>query len=109
MTMQAFENAIAVDMGIGGSSNTVLHLDSHCLMKPGLELPLSTVRKQSAAKTPYLTKMSPAGSRHHLEDLNEAGGISAVMKELSKLGLIDEDRFDCEWRYRQIVIKVSSD
>lgn len=86
MTMKAFENAIAVDMGIGGSSNTVLHLTA-IANEAGLELPLALFDAISA-KTPYLTKMSPAGS-HHLEDLDEAGGISAVMKELSKLGLID--------------------
>ena len=85
MTMKAFENAIAVDMGIGGSSNTVLHLTA-IAYEAGLELPLSLF-DSIAAKTPYLTKMSPSGS-HHLEDLNEAGGINAVMKELSKLGLI---------------------
>ncbi len=88
MTMKAFENAIAVDMGIGGSSNTVLHLTA-IAYEAGLELPMSLFER-IAAKTPYLTKMSPAGS-HHLEDLNEAGGINAVMKELSKLGLIHED------------------
>ena len=87
MTMKAFENAIAVDMGIGGSSNTVLHLTA-IAYEAGLELPLSLF-EEIAAKTPYLTKMSPSGS-HHLEDLNEAGGINAVMKELSKLGLIHE-------------------
>lgn len=87
MTMQAFQNAIAVDMGIGGSSNTVLHLTA-IAYEAGLELPLSMFDEISA-KTPYLTKMSPGGT-HHLEDLNEAGGISAVMKELSKIGLIDE-------------------
>ncbi len=88
LTMSAFENAIAVDMGIGGSSNTVLHLTA-IAYEAGLELPLSLFDK-IAAKTPYLTKMSPGGS-HHLEDLNEAGGINAVMKELSKLGLIHEE------------------
>ena len=88
LTMAAFENAIAVDMGIGGSSNTVLHLTA-IAYEAGLELPLSLFDK-IAAKTPYLTKMSPGGS-HHLVDLNEAGGINAVMKELSKLGLIHEE------------------
>ena len=88
LTMAAFENAIAVDMGIGGSSNTVLHLTA-IAYEAGLELPLSLFDK-IAAKTPYLTKMSPGGS-HHLEDLNEAGGINAVMKELNKLGLIHEE------------------
>ena len=88
MTMKAFENAIAVDMGIGGSSNTVLHLTA-IAYEAGLELPLELFETMSA-KTPYLTKLSPGGS-HHMEDLNEAGGISAVMKELSKLGLIHEE------------------
>ena len=88
MTMKAFENAITVDMGIGGSSNTVLHLTA-IAYEAGIELPMSLFGEISA-RTPYLTKMSPAGS-HHLQDLNEAGGISAVMKELSKLGLIHED------------------
>ncbi len=88
MTMKAFENAIAVDMGIGGSSNTVLHLTA-IAYEAGLELPL-TLFDSIAAQTPYLTKMSPSGT-HHLEDLNEAGGINAVMKELSKLGIIHDD------------------
>lgn len=87
MTMQAFENAIAVDMGIGGSSNTVLHLTA-IAYEAGLDLSLDIFEEMSA-KTPYLTKLSPSGY-HHMEDLNEAGGISAVMKELSKLGLIHE-------------------
>lgn len=85
MTMKAFENAITVDMGIGGSSNTVLHLTA-IAHESGLELPLELFDTISA-KTPYITKLSPGGT-HHLQDLNEAGGISAVMKELSKAGLI---------------------
>jgi dihydroxy-acid dehydratase len=88
MTMKAFENAIAVDMGVGGSSNTVLHLPA-IAYDAGIELPLELFDSLSA-KTPYITKMSPGGS-HHLQDLNEAGGISAVMKELSKKGLIHTD------------------
>lgn len=85
MTRQAFENAITIDMGIGGSSNTVLHLPA-IAYEANIELPLE-VFEAISAKTPYITKMSPSGS-HHLQDLNEAGGISAVMKELAKLGLI---------------------
>jgi len=88
MTMKAFENAVAVDMGIGGSSNTVLHLTA-IAYEAGLELPLELFELISA-KTPYLTKLSPSGY-HHMEDLNEAGGISAVMKELDKLGLIHKE------------------
>lgn len=88
MTMKAFENAITVDMGIGGSSNTVLHLTA-IAHEAGLELPLDLFDRLSA-KTPYITKLSPGGT-HHIQDLNEAGGISAVMKELSGRGLIYTD------------------
>jgi dihydroxy-acid dehydratase len=88
LTRKAFENAIAVDMSIGGSTNTVLHLPA-IAYEAGVELPLKLFDELSA-KTPYLTKMSPAGS-HHLQDLNEAGGIAAIMKELTKTGLIQQD------------------
>ena len=87
MTKAAFTNAIAVDMAIGGSSNTVLHLPA-IAQEAGIDLPLELFEEISK-KAPYITKMSPAGS-HHLQDLGEAGGISAVMKELAKKGLIDE-------------------
>ena len=66
----------------------MLHLTA-IAYEAGLELPLSLF-DSIAAKTPYLTKMSPSGN-HHLEDLNEAGGINAVMKELSKLCLIHKE------------------
>ncbi|SDD62302.1 dihydroxy-acid dehydratase [Sporomusa acidovorans] len=88
MTMKAFENAVAVDMATGGSTNTVLHLPA-IAYEAGLDLPL-TKFDEISAKTAYITKMSPGGS-HHLQDLNEAGGISAVMKELTKLGVIHTD------------------
>ena len=88
LTREAFENAIAVDMAVGGSSNTVLHLTA-IAYEAGVELPLSLFETMSA-KTPYITKLSPGGS-HHIQDLNEAGGMSAVMKELSKRGLIHAD------------------
>jgi len=75
-------------MGIGGSSNTVLHLTA-IAHAAGLELPL-TLFDAISAKTPYITKLSPGGT-HHLQDLNEAGGISAVMKELSKAEILHTD------------------
>lgn len=87
MTIDAFKNAIAVDMAIGGSTNTVLHLPA-IAHEAGMELPLSLFEEISD-KTPYLTKLSPGGS-HYLQDMNEAGGIPAVMKELTKLGIINE-------------------
>ena len=88
LTEAAFYNAITVDMGIGGSSNTVLHLTA-IAHEAGIELPV-TKFDEISQKTPYIACLSPAGS-HHIVDLDEAGGISAVMRELSKKGLIDLD------------------
>ena len=85
LTEEAFENAIAVDMGIGGSTNTVLHLTA-IAHEAGIELAASRFDEISR-KTPYIAKLSPAGT-HHMIDLNEAGGINAVMKELSRKGVI---------------------
>lgn len=88
MTKKAFENAITVDMGIGGSSNTVLHLTA-IAHEAGIELPLSLFDELSA-KTPYITKLSPGGT-HHMQDLNEAGGLNAVMHELAKKNILHLD------------------
>lgn len=88
LTLEAFENAITVDMGIGGSSNTVLHLTA-IAHETGIDLP-APLFDQISRRTPYITKLSPSG-KHHMTDLNEAGGISAVMHELSTKGLIHED------------------
>ena len=88
MTIESFENAIAVDMAIGGSTNTVLHLPA-IAHEAGLDLPLQKFDEISR-KAAYICKMSPGGT-YHMQDLNEAGGISAVMKELTKLDLIHTD------------------
>lgn len=88
LTQKAFENAITLDMGIGGSSNTVLHLTA-IAYEAGIEIPLSLFDSISA-KTPYITKLSPSGT-HHLQDLNEAGGINAVMHELNRAGVLHTD------------------
>ena len=88
LTQEAFENAITVDMGIGGSSNTVLHLTA-IAHEAGITIK-APLFDEISKRTPYLTKLSPAGT-HHMIDLNEAGGISAVMKELSKKNLINLD------------------
>jgi dihydroxy-acid dehydratase len=89
LTLEAFENAIALDMAIGGSTNTVLHLPA-IAHEVDIDLPLGLFNEMSA-RTPYLAKLSPAGPLH-VQDLNEAGGISAVLKELSKRGLLHLDR-----------------
>jgi dihydroxy-acid dehydratase len=85
MTREAFENAIAVDMAIGGSTNTVLHLPAvaHAADVP---LPLETFDLVSS-RTPYLVKLSPSGP-HHMQDLDEAGGIPVVMAELHRASLL---------------------
>lgn len=78
-------NAVAVDMALGGSSNTVLHLPA-IFREAGLELSLEIFDAVSRT-TPNLCKLSPAGA-HHIQDLHLAGGIPAVMAELLSGGLI---------------------
>ena len=88
MTDNAFANAMAVDMALGCSTNTVLHLMA-IAREAGIRLDLDAFNRVSE-KTPNLCKLSPAG-KHHLEDLDLAGGVSAVMNELSRKGLIHAD------------------
>jgi dihydroxy-acid dehydratase len=85
MTEEAFENAIAVDMAIGGSTNTVLHLPA-IAHEAELRLPLELFDEVSR-RTPYLVKLRPSGP-HHMQDLDEAGGVGAVMSELLEQGLL---------------------
>jgi dihydroxy-acid dehydratase len=87
VTMEAFMNAITVDMAFGGSSNTALHLPA-IAHEAGLTLPMS-IFDEISERTPHLCNMSPAGP-HHLEDLAEAGGVYGIMKELSQKRLIRE-------------------
>lgn len=88
VTEKAVANAVAVDMALGCSTNTVLHLPA-IFAEAGLDLSLDIFNKASDA-TPNLCKLSPAGS-HHIEDLHRAGGIPAVMAELSQKGFINLD------------------
>lgn len=88
MTREAFENAITVDMGMAGSTNTVLHLPA-IANEAGIKLELD-IFDEISSRTPYLAKMSPSGE-HHVEDLHEAGGIPALMKELSRKDLLHLD------------------
>jgi dihydroxy-acid dehydratase len=82
LTKEAFENAIAVDMALGGSTNTTLHLPA-IAREAGLTLPLSTF-DVIGRKVPHLCSMIPSGS-YALEDLDVAGGVPAVMNELKSL------------------------
>ncbi|MDR1778895.1 MAG: dihydroxy-acid dehydratase [Clostridiales Family XIII bacterium] len=88
LTMKAFENAITVDMGMAGSTNTVLHLPA-IAHEAGIDLELS-VFDEISKRTPYLAKLSPSGY-HHIEDLHDAGGIPALMNELAKKDLLHLD------------------
>ncbi|MFQ5952013.1 MAG: dihydroxy-acid dehydratase [Candidatus Omnitrophota bacterium] len=84
-TKKAFENAIAVEMALGSSTNTVLHLPA-IANEAGIKLDLKLFNEISE-KTPNLCRIAPAG-RYHLEDLDRAGGIPAVMLELNKKKLL---------------------
>ncbi len=88
MTKKAFQNALSVDMALGCSTNTVLHLTA-IAEEAGVNIDLHLINEISE-KTPHLCSLSPAGP-HHLEDLNRSGGIYAIMKELSRSGLINKD------------------
>ncbi|MDI6780941.1 MAG: dihydroxy-acid dehydratase [bacterium] len=92
ITEKSMSNAIAVDMALGCSTNTVLHL-SAIAHEAGISLDLNKFDDISR-KTPYLCDMCPAGP-HFLQDLNEAGGIPSVMAELTKLGLLNLDTMTC--------------
>jgi dihydroxy-acid dehydratase len=86
MTPQAFRNALTVDMALGCSTNTVLHLTA-LAHEAGVPLDLEMINEISG-RTPHLCSLSPGGL-HHIQDLHRAGGIPAVMKTLWDAGLID--------------------
>ncbi len=88
LTPEAFENALTVDMALGCSTNTMLHLPA-IAHEAGVELNLDMANAISA-KTPNLCHLAPAGHTY-MEQLNEAGGIYAVMNELNKKGLLHTD------------------
>ena len=86
VTIDAVKNALAVDMALGCSTNTILHLPA-IANEAGVDFNLEMVNEISN-RTPNLCRLSPAG-KHHLEDLYSAGGVEAVMNELLKNGLIN--------------------
>ena len=88
MTAEAFQNALTVDMALGCSTNTVLHLTA-IAAEAGIEIDLQMINDTSK-KTPHLCSLSPGGS-HHIEDLHYAGGIPAVMRELVDADLLQQD------------------
>jgi dihydroxy-acid dehydratase len=87
LTLDAFYNALLVDMSIGGSSNTILHLAA-IANEAGVEFNMDMVRK-IAYVTPHIVKLKPAGD-HFPADLDRAGGITAVMKDLQDMDLLKD-------------------
>lgn len=92
MTKDAFMNALAVDMALGCSTNSMLHLPA-IAHEAGVELN-PEIANEVSAKTPNLCHLAPAGHTY-IEDLNEAGGVYAVMNELNKKGLLKTDLITC--------------
>ena len=88
MTEEAFMNALTIDMALGCSTNSMLHLPA-IAYEAGVIIDLE-IANEISAKTPNLCKLAPAGP-HHIEELNAAGGIQAVMKEIAKKGLLNLD------------------
>ena len=88
MNERSINNALSVDMALGCSTNTVLHLAAIC-REMGTILDLKIINEISS-RVPNLCKLAPSG-KHHLQDLHRAGGIQAVFKELDKLNLVDKE------------------
>ena len=92
MTEEAFSNALTMDMALGCSTNSMLHLPA-IAHECGIDLNLD-IANEISSHTPNLCRLAPAG-RTYMEDLNEAGGIYAVMNEINKLGLLKTDLITC--------------
>ena len=88
MTEKAFLNALTIDIALGCSTNSMLHLPA-IAHEAGVELNME-IANELSAKTPNLCHLAPAGPTY-MEDLNEAGGVYAVMNEINKLGLLHTD------------------
>ncbi len=88
-TMQAFENAFALDVAMGGSTNTVLHLLA-AAHEAGLDFTMQDIDRISR-KVPCVSKVAPATQKYHMEDVHRAGGVMGILSELSRGGLIHRD------------------
>ncbi len=88
LTRKAFENAVAVDLALGGSTNTTLHLPA-IAHAAGVDFDIELFN-QIGSKVPHLCSMSPGGS-HHIQDLYQAGGVQALMAQLAAGGLLHKD------------------
>ena len=88
-TFEAFENAIALDIAMGGSTNTVLHLLA-CAQEAGVDFTMADIDRMSR-KVPNLCKVAPAVQQYHMEDVHRAGGVIGILAELDRAGLIHRD------------------
>ncbi|MFZ3110338.1 MAG: dihydroxy-acid dehydratase, partial [Rectinemataceae bacterium] len=88
LTPEAFENAVAVDLALGGSTNTTLHLPA-IAWAAGVDFDIELFNR-IGSKVPHLCSMSPGGS-HHIQDLYQAGGVQALMAQLAAGGLLKDD------------------
>ncbi|RLJ68370.1 dihydroxy-acid dehydratase [Sulfurisoma sediminicola] len=88
-SFSAFENAIALDIAMGGSTNTVLHLLA-AAQEAGVDFTMADIDRMSR-NVPCLAKVAPATQKYHMEDVHRAGGIMAILGELDRAGLINRD------------------
>ncbi|SMF13490.1 dihydroxy-acid dehydratase [Pseudogulbenkiania subflava] len=86
---QAFENAMSLDVAMGGSTNTVLHLLA-AANEAGVDFKMADIDRISRA-VPCLSKVAPATQKYHMEDVHRAGGVVAILSELDRAGLIHRD------------------
>ncbi len=89
-TFKAFENAMSLDIAMGGSTNTVLHLLA-AAQEAGVEFTMADIDRLSR-KVPNLCKVAPSTQKYHLEDVHRAGGVIAILGELDKAGLIHREQ-----------------
>ncbi len=88
-TFAAFENAIALDIAMGGSTNTVLHLLA-AAHEAGVEFTMADIDRMSR-KVPHLSKVAPSSPLYHMEDVHRAGGVMAILGELDRAGLLHRE------------------
>jgi dihydroxy-acid dehydratase len=87
--MKAFENAMSLDVAMGGSTNTVLHLLA-AAHEAGLDFTMSDIDRISR-KVPCVSKVAPATAKYHMEDVHRAGGVMGILGELDRAGVIHRD------------------
>src|SRR3546814_3977549 len=89
-TKQAFENAMTLDIAMGGSTNTVLHILA-AAYEGGIDFTMNDI-DQLSRRVPCLSKVAPAKSDVHMEDVHRAGGIMRILGELDRGGLLNRER-----------------